>query len=95
MSKLEEREARRKQSIVGSMITEGQETEQSPAEPEKKKSKGKVGVVSESEKKDRVQRAYWLDKDLEKALRRKSLEEDKNLTEAVNEALRRGLADYL
>lgn len=43
----------------------------------------------------RVQRAYWLDKDLDKALKRKSLEEEKTLTEAVNEALRAALTKYL
>lgn len=91
MSKLEEREARRKQSIVGSMISEGQEVDETPAAAEQKKAE----TGAESESKNRIQRAYWLDKDLEKALRRKSLEEDKNLTEAVNEALRVGLTDYL
>lgn len=44
---------------------------------------------------DRVQRAYYLDRDIDKALRRMALEEDKNLTETVNDLLRRGLEDYL
>lgn len=44
---------------------------------------------------DRVQRAYYLDRDLDKALRRMALEEDKNLTESVNDALRAGLKKYL
>ena len=32
---------------------------------------------------------------IDRALKRMSLEEDKNLTEAVNEILRNGLAKYL
>ena len=44
---------------------------------------------------DRVQRAYYLDRDLDKALRRMALEEGKNLTESVNNALRAGLTKYL
>ena len=44
---------------------------------------------------DRVQRAYYLDRDLDKALRRMALEEGKNLTESVNDALRAGLTQYL
>ena len=43
----------------------------------------------------RVQRAYFLDRDIDKALRRMELEEGKNLTESVNEVLRRGLKEYL
>lgn len=43
---------------------------------------------------DRVQRAYYLDRDIDKALKKKALEE-KNLTEAVNDALRQGLKNYL
>lgn len=46
-------------------------------------------------KKDRVQRSYFIDRDLDKALRRMSLEEEKKLTEAVNEILRAGLKKYL
>ena len=45
-------------------------------------------------KKDRVQRSYFLDSDIDKALRRMALEEEKNLTEAVNEILRKGLVKY-
>ncbi len=45
--------------------------------------------------KDRVQRAYFLDRDIDKALRRKALEEGKNLTESINEVLRAGLTKYL
>ncbi len=58
-----------------------------------------TAVVAEekNEKKnsDRVQRAYYLDRDIDKALRRMALEEDKNLTESINDALRKGLAEYL
>lgn len=43
---------------------------------------------------DRVQRAYYLDRDIDKALKKKALEE-KNLTETVNDALRQGLKNYL
>lgn len=45
--------------------------------------------------KDRVQRSYFLDRDIDKALRRMALEKEKNLTETINEALREGLAKYL
>lgn len=45
--------------------------------------------------KDRVQRSYFIDRDLDKALRRMSLEEEKKLTEAMNEILRAGLKKYL
>lgn len=45
--------------------------------------------------KDRVQRAYFLDQDIDKALRRKALEEGKNLTESINDVLRAGLTKYL
>lgn len=46
-------------------------------------------------KKDRVQRSYFLDRDLDKALRRMALDKEKNLTETVNEVLRVGLDKYL
>ena len=55
-------------------------------------------VVAEKNAKknsDRVQRAYQLDRDIDKALRRMALEEGKNLTESVNDALRAGLTKYL
>ena len=42
-----------------------------------------------------MQRAYFLDRDIDKALRRMALEEGKNLTESVNEVLRKGLKEYL
>lgn len=43
----------------------------------------------------RVQRSYFLDRDIDKALRRMALEEEKNLTETINKVLREGLAKYL
>ena len=49
----------------------------------------------EKKKSDRVQRAYYLDRDIDKALRRMALEEGKNLTESINDALRKGLVEYL
>ena len=52
-------------------------------------------VAGGGKNKDRVQRSYFIDRDLDKALRRMSLEEDKKLTEAVNEILRVGLKKYL
>lgn len=45
--------------------------------------------------KDRVQRSYFLDRDIDKALRRMALEEEKNLTETINDVLRKGLVEYL
>lgn len=45
--------------------------------------------------KNRVQRSYFIDRDLDKALRKMGLEEDKKLTEVVNEILRTGLQKYL
>lgn len=50
---------------------------------------------NEKKNSDRVQRAYYLDRDIDKALRRMALEEGKNLTESVNDALRAGLTKYL
>ena len=44
---------------------------------------------------DRVQRAYYLDRDIDKALRRMSLENEKNLTETINDILRKGLEHFL
>lgn len=38
---------------------------------------------------------HFLDKDIDKALRRMALEEGKNLTESINDALRFGLKKYL
>lgn len=73
------------ESAFKSIIGPGRETS-TPA-PSKPVAKGKD--------KDRVQRSYFLDRDIEKALRRMALEEGKNLTETINEALRAGLAKYL
>ena len=44
---------------------------------------------------NRVQRSYFLDRDIDKALRRMALEEEKNLTETINDILRIGLEKYL
>ena len=52
-------------------------------------------VAAGGKNKDRVQRSYFIDRDLDKALRKMGLEEDKKLTEVVNEILRRGLQKYL
>lgn len=49
----------------------------------------------EGKNKDRVQRSYFIDRDLDKVLRKMGLEEDKKLTEAVNEILRMGRQRYL
>jgi len=51
--------------------------------------------AKKSKNKDRVQRSYFLDRDIDKAMRRMALEEDLNLTEAVNKVLREGLNEYL
>lgn len=52
-------------------------------------------VAASAKNKNRVQRSYFIDRDLDKALRKMGLEEDKKLTEAVNEILRIGLKKYL
>ena len=52
-------------------------------------------VVAGGKNKDRVQRSYFIDRDLDKALRKMGLEEEKKLTEVVNEILRMGLQKYL
>ena len=44
---------------------------------------------------DRVQRAYYLDRDIDKALRRMALENEKTLTETINDILRKGLEHFL
>lgn len=68
-----------------SIIGAGREPEEEMAE--KFLSKGKNA--------NRVQRSYFLDRDIDKALRRMALEEEKNLTETVNYVLRKGLKKYL
>ena len=45
--------------------------------------------------KDRVQRSYFLDRDIDKALRRFALDKEKNLTETINDVLRQALYEYL
>ena len=52
-------------------------------------------VAAGAKSRDRVQRSYFLDRDIDKALRRMALEEDVNLTETVNKVLREGLKKYL
>lgn len=54
---------------------------------------GRPVLVAKS--KNRVQRSYFLDRDIDKALRRMALEEEVNLTETVNKVLREGLTGYL
>lgn len=51
-------------------------------------------TAAKGKNKDRVQRSYFLDRDIDKALRRKALEEEKKLTEVVNEVLKKGLTKY-
>ena len=51
--------------------------------------------VVKGKNKDRVQRSYFLDRDIDKALRRMALDTEKNLTETINDILRKGLSDYL
>ena len=52
-------------------------------------------TVTKNKSKDRVQRSYFLDRDIDKALRRMALDTEKNLTETINDILRKGLSDYL
>ena len=54
-----------------------------------------VVEAAKNKGKSRVQRSYFLDRDIDKALRRMALEEEENLTETVNKILRRGLKEYL
>ncbi len=55
----------------------------------------KQPIAAGGKKKDRVQRSYFIDRDLDKALRKMGLEEEKKLTEVINEILRKGLQKYL
>lgn len=73
-----------KEAAFKSIIGAGRETE-----PESREN------PTAKEKKDRVQRSYFLDRDIDKALRRMALEEEKNLTETINDVLRSGLKTYL
>lgn len=68
-------------SIIGTGRELGEEVTEQPAIKNKSKA--------------RVQRSYFLDRDIDKALRRKALEEEKNLTETINEILRECLSQYL
>ena len=56
---------------------------------------GPIKAVVGSKNKDRVQRSYFLDRDIDKALRRMALEEGKNLTETINKILREGVKEFL
>ena len=67
--------------IIGADREPAAESQETPAAQEKTQ--------------DRVQRSYFLDRDVDKALRRMALEEGKKLTEIVNELLRDGLSKYL
>lgn len=68
-----------------SIIGPGQKSlPQVPGKPEEK-----------DKSKNRVQRSYFLDRDIDKALRKMALEEEKTLTESINKILRKGLAKYL
>ena len=79
MSSLHDRENKRQNSIVSSIAGLSEEKTNNTT----------------SKNKDRIQKAYFIDKDLFKALKMKSINEEINLTEAVNKALRDGLKDYL
>lgn len=68
-------------SIIGGGREPGEEVTEQPA--------------AKNKNKDRVQRSYFLDRDIDKALRRMALDKEKNLTETVNEILRMGLEEYL
>ena len=70
-------------SIVGA---DGQPAPESGAD-------GRPVVVEKN--KERVQRSYFLDRDIDKALKRMALEEEVSLTETVNKVLREGLKAYL
>lgn len=54
-----------------------------------------VKKTKKSSKTNRIQKAYFFDKDLIKALQYKTMAEEINLTDAINDALRIGLQEYL
>ena len=56
---------------------------------------GQETPVAKEKKRDRVQRSYFLDRDLDKALRRMALDKEKDLTETINNVLRKALYEYL
>lgn len=68
-------------SIIGAGREMGEEVTEQP--------------VIKSKSKDRVQRSYFLDRDIDKALRRMAIDQEKNLTETINDILRNELAKYL
>ena len=72
-------------AIVGAVRQPGPEQLETDGQP----------VAVGAKNKNRVQRSYFLDRDIDKALRRMALEKEKNLTETVNEILRKGLGKYL
>ena len=74
-----------REAAFKSIIGAGRQSENAVAAEEKNGKKNS----------DRVQRTYYLDRDIDKALKKKALEEEKNLTETVNDALRQGLKNYL
>ena len=51
--------------------------------------------VVKGKNKDRVQRSYFLDRDIDKAFRLLAIEKGKNLTETIDEVLREGLVKFL
>lgn len=51
--------------------------------------------MERSKEKDRVQRSYFLDRDIDKALKKMALDTEMNLTETVNKVLRSGLSMYI
>lgn len=61
-------------------------------EPE---AEGQEMPVVKAKNKDRVQRSYFLDRDIDKAVRRMALDKEQNLTETINEILRKALIEYL
>lgn len=73
------------ESAFKSIIGAGRELEEKAIEQSVKKNKSK----------DRVQRSYFLDRDIDKALRRMALDTEQNLTETINAILRKGLEEYL
>ena len=73
-----------REAAFKSIIGAGRQSENAVAEEKNAK-----------ENSDRVQRAYYLDRDIDKALRRMALENEKNLTETINDILRKGLEHFL
>ena len=73
-----------REAAFKSIIGAGRQSENAVAEEKKAKKNS-----------DRGQRAYYLDRDIDKALRRMALENEKNLTETINDILRKGLEHFL